>query len=513
MEKVDNNDIKNNNIKYNAFDLTNLVLYLKSKTNIKSIAIQANKEDLSYMSGIKSELKEKFPEKFFYILGESGYGDCCVDVITAKHLSPELIVRIGDSCLTNPEDISTFYVFKKISLRKEFYNKLFSGIALSIAKNEENKETKETNVLLLYFPDIEEDLVNYMTNNKDLIHEIEKKYNINFKIPLETNQDKSQINKATSLIIFNRVYTDYCNNKEINKSDKIVLLHSSLRDYYEVLKYQLALNNMNKNSFMTDYTQYIEEKDSNKSENKDNIELNDTLIIEDISQLNINKLLIKKYNLSVKAKECNTFGILVGNLNLNEINYIINTLKVILRRNNKKYYVFLLGKITNEKLSNYIEYIDCFILISCLNTSFQDKKACDKPIVTPIDILHAFDVKEWSVDYSFDPRNIKFYVEKEGIENKNIDKNSISNKDGNEDTSNSELANAKYNIQSEAIALLEKDENKALACIFSSQILDHYNERKFKGLEMLKGSERNNKIHIGKKGLPIHYEDINESEL
>ena len=44
---------------------------------------------------------------------------------------------------------------------------------------------------------------------------------------------------------------------------------------------------------------------------------------------------------------------------------------------------------------------------------------------------------------------------------------------------------------------------------FSNVIFDRYNKRCFKGIEINKNSNINKKIVIGKKGIPIKYEEIN----
>ena len=97
------------------------------------------------------------------------------------------------------------------------------------------------------------------------------------------------------------------------------------------------------------------------------------------------------------------------------------------------------------------------------------------------------------MEYSFDPRMIKKFI--------------------NQKSNNNTLELKKEHPLNQALMLLEKDENKALACIFSTEVLERYDKRTFKGLEINKNSEINKKIHIGKRGLPIHYEDIDQTKV
>jgi diphthamide biosynthesis protein 2 len=115
----------------------------------------------------------------------------------------------------------------------------------------------------------------------------------------------------------------------------------------------------------------------------------------------------KRFNLVQKAKESDVFGLIVGSLSLDGLNDILKDLKITLELANKKYYTFLLGKITLEKLSNFVEYIDCFVLISCPFSSFYDFKTLMKPLVSPLDLKLAFDSSySWDMSYSFDIKAI-----------------------------------------------------------------------------------------------------------
>jgi len=80
---------------------------------------------------------------------------------------------------------------------------------------------------------------------------------------------------------------------------------------------------------------------------------------------------------------------------------------------------------TPEKLSNFVEYIDCFILIACPQSSFEDHKALMRPIVSPLDIKIAFDPNyKWDMSYSFDNNFIlskPIEVEKKKEDDKDID--------------------------------------------------------------------------------------------
>lgn len=57
-------------------------------------------------------LKNKISDRFFFVVGETSYGLCCADDIAALHLKAELIVRIGNSCLTKNKQLPVYFLFE-----------------------------------------------------------------------------------------------------------------------------------------------------------------------------------------------------------------------------------------------------------------------------------------------------------------------------------------------------------------------------------------------------------------
>lgn len=183
------------------------------------------------------------------------------------------------------------------------------------------------------------------------------------------------------------------------------------------------------------------------------------------------------------------------------MNSIIEEIKQTLLKLKKKYYTFLLGKITEEKLANFVDYIDCFILIACPFSSFYDSKALMKPIVSPLDIKMAFDSNfVWNLTYSLDNKFILQNKTVEEINEKHID-------------SEPEVPVVKFTglllKEYDKLDYFRSEKNQALAKIFSINVLEKYDSKSYKGLE----NTRNHvvsKFSIGKTGIPIQYEDIQQ---
>ena len=181
---------------------------------------------------------------------------------------------------------------------------------------------------------------------------------------------------------------------------------------------------------------------------------------------------------------------------------MINLIKSLLQSQERKVYTLLLGKITDEKLCNFIEYIDAFILIGCPFNPGYDLKTIDKPIMTPLDIKYAFDENySWDGFYSFDIDYIIINDKeiKEQLENIKIQKEK-------------EIEKIQNKINKENIESIQKIEtNQALVPIFSLDIIEKYESRRFKGLQINNDDPEINEIRKvikGKKGIPIKYEKI-----
>lgn len=479
--------------------LNDLIEFLNKNSDMKRICIQITKKYIHIASSLKFSLEEHFPTRFFIILGESIYGECCIDEITANHLNPDLIVKVGNSCYTLGKSVQSFYLpiisenfsnqlifFEKLLLEKSYYEE--------ISNKFRNLTKSDVNIFILYDNELE-----YTFNEirMKFLNSIDK--NNDFIFPVSPNEH--QLNENV-ISIFNRHYVvlknevDEKNYKSISKSNVIFYLYDeNSKNSNEVILYELAMSNELKSldNSLNNYLVYTCGYNKLKADdlNTSNIDS----FIQPIKDINTNLMITKKFNLSQKALNSKTFGIIVGSANIKEITDIINCLKVILKKNGKKYYTFLLGKPTEDKLATFTEYIDCFIMISCLYSSFKDNKVIDKPVASPIDILHAFGIKAWDANYSFDCRKIMKFMEKTDNTEFNYKNNEY-------------LIEEKIKLQDQALVSLKNDEDKSLSLIFSNTIYDRYNKRCFKGIEINKNSSNNSKILIGKKGIPIQYEDI-----
>jgi diphthamide biosynthesis protein 2 len=119
---------------------------------------------------------------------------------------------------------------------------------------------------------------------------------------------------------------------------------------------------------------------------------------ESSSAQKLTKLLMKRTYYIEKLKDSSSIGILVGTLAVEKYLAIIEHMKNVLRKANKKVYTVAIGEITPPKLANFPD-IQIFILISCPECTILDSKEFFQPIVTPYEVELAFNQdREWAVN-------------------------------------------------------------------------------------------------------------------
>ena len=467
-----------------SFDLDSLINFIKDNKDIKTISLQFSPEfQKNFQEDFHEKIKSSLPKDLkIYIIGDTSYSQCCCDETTAMHLNTDIILRIGNSCFTQNKKMPIYYLIDNINFSEEqinqFKTEFFEKLENKL-KNEKNLE----NLIFFYNEKFQKNLI-YKIKNDELFKEIKEKYgkNIYFCEINIADYDKNTKNKVIyeeREILYGRQIKPKLNKKIDNT---FLIVYIGINPDEEKLLYELSLrfSNVINDIFFISY---------NESEQKFKGEILD----KNFSS----KLLYRRFNLIEKAKECNTFGILIGSLSIPNLNKIIDLIKSLLEYQERKVYTLLLGKITEEKLANFTEYIDAFVLIGCPFNPGYNSKAIDKPIITPLDVKYAFDENySWDGFYSFD-----------------IDYILINDKEIKEKLNDIKIQKEKEieNINKNIMSLQKIETNQALAPIFSLDILEKYEVRKFKGLEIQSDDPEFNEIKKatkGKRGIPIKYEPI-----
>ena len=465
-----------------SFDLDSLINFIQNNKEIKTISLQFSPEyQKNFQEDFYEKIKSLLPnDKKVYIIGDTSYSQCCCDETTAMHLKTDIIIRIGTSCFTQNKKMPIYYLIDNIHFSEE----QISQFKLEFFEKIENKlktEKEVENLIFFYNEKFQKNLIKKI--KEEFFNKLNEKYrkNIYFCEINIADYDKETRNK----IIYEEGEILYGRQIKPKLSKKID--NSFLLIYLGINSEEKLLNELSlRYSNIVNDILLISYKESEQKFSGEIINKNFT-----------NNLLYKRFNLIEKAKLCNTFAILIGSLSIPNLNKIIDLIKSLLEYQERKVYTLLLGKITEEKLANFTEYIDAFILIGCPFNPGYNSKAIDKPIITPLDVKYAFDENySWDGFYSFD-----------------IDYILINDKEIKDKLNDIKIQKEKEieNINKNIMSLQKIETNQALAPIFSLDILEKYEIRKFKGLEIQNDDPDFNEIKKaakGKRGIPIKYENI-----
>ena len=304
-----------------------------------------------------------------YILGDTTYGECCVDEIAAEHVSSDSVIHFGHTCLTPTCRLPALWIFTR------------KYCDVDCLKQRIEDQFAKKSVILIYDVELNHLLCNFNTDNVEIINGV-----------CETNGD----NNDNKVFKFGRTF-DVVKSEEELRNKVVVYVgkgESSLMNF---------IYNWPENEF------FVFEKT--------------TLVPAEVP---IAKFMMKRYFLVEKTKDAERIGLLVGTLGTEKYTEIIEKLKKIGKKAKKKVYVFLVGKPNVAKLANFPE-IDVFVMVACPETSMIDARDFLQPIVTPFEFELACNKSvEWSGRLVTDYRELlkeNVNVEKEDGKDSSLDDN------------------------------------------------------------------------------------------
>ncbi|XP_074477247.1 2-(3-amino-3-carboxypropyl)histidine synthase subunit 2 [Sebastes fasciatus] len=346
-----------------------------SEHQFEKVALQFPDELLVDSVAIAAEVERNTNARPF-ILGDTSYGSCCVDEVTAEHVGADCIVHYGSTCLSPSKRLPLMLVFEQRPVDLEKCTSAFRELY----------PDTQSHVVILYD-------VNYAHAINDLLTLLSPEYPnlVVSELVVEGEQCYSHGR-------IKRQHDDAClsegdNNHLIYQFGRQFSLKSglSIKDYsvFYVGQEGATLRNFmmtwNRCSFCT----FDPVKMTGRTES-----------------VSINRALMKRYYAIERAKDAKVVGILVGTLGVVDYLDIIQQLKETIRGAGKKSYMFAMGKLNVPKLANFLE-IDIFVLVACPENSLLDSREFFKPVVTPFEMEVACNKKrEWSEEYVTDFRHL-----------------------------------------------------------------------------------------------------------
>ncbi|CDW79232.1 diphthamide biosynthesis protein 2-like [Stylonychia lemnae] len=361
-----------------------IVEYLKAKP-FKNIALQLPDSMLNDSVDLYMMFREELPERYFYVLGDTSYGECCVDDVNASHLNNnDLIIHFGKCCLSTASkshirpDKEILYVLPK-------QQDLDFMLVLDDLK--EQLQTITTSILI--FPDIVifKEVSDYFMSIEDIqlrdkiiigtidtnLFNIIPSLQIN-KVSVEQSTEENKFQYK----VLGRSFDDA--NIDLKQGQSFVYI--SYHDIYSMEQDDTSLFStlmMNVGSSHQIYNYNILSK-----------------TLDQVQKGQVNKALMQRYNNIDKINESQVLGILIGTVAVDNYMDIINSVKLSVMKAGKKYYEVLIGKLNEPKLKNF-QFIDLYVIIGCPETSLVPFKKFNMTVVTPHELFMAFeeDAFQW----------------------------------------------------------------------------------------------------------------------
>ena len=242
--------------------------------------------------------------------------------------------------------------------------------------------------------------------------------------------------------------------------------------------------------------------------------------------ISIQKRLKRRFFLTQKARSAQVFGILVSS----HVSYSSNVIRIIkvvqqkiqhsLRQNGgedaaSSCYILAVGKINPAKLANFAE-IDCFVLISCEQTSLlENERDYHVPVITPLELDIALGYQNWGEQiYTLQVNDI-IKGNGEGGDGDSDDDEDVEEEGEEEDDDDSDapffsLVTGKY----ESSRKTSKNEPLDLQALpgqgqvlaYQSDAASFLKQREYQGLDPMLGQTEAKPATTGQRGIASNYE-------
>ncbi|AQZ18309.1 DPH2 (YKL191W) [Zygosaccharomyces parabailii] len=375
-------DLSNTIAEY--YDIDELIHYLETHDNLRRVTLQFPDALVQDASLVTQLLQQKCHDnRQFWVLADTAYSACCVDEVASEHVNADVVVHFGDACLNAVQTLPVVYSFGRPSLDiahvaaqfKKAYDKE-SKICL-MANAPYTRHVKPLyDALKSEYPNLI-----YAVTNKKM-----KGENCTILGEPEVTEQEQPL-----YTLGNRVFFSDAGAAESVKSEKPIdddyhLFHISIPQDPHLL-------------FLTTQFQSVKLYDPKTS---------------DVTEGPFPSLM-KRYKCMHSARTSGCIGILVNTLSLKNTRETINALIELIRSNDKKHYLFVVGKPNVAKLANF-EPVDVWCILGCGQGGIilDIYNEFYKPIVTPYELTLALnDEVTWTGDWVLDFKEVLHDIEKQ----------------------------------------------------------------------------------------------------
>lgn len=321
--------------------------------NATHIALQLPEGLLRYATVLADILKQLTPcLRFVSVLGDVTYGACCVDDLTAQSLQCQLLVHYGHSCLVPLQHtvLPVLYVFCEIQFDTQHLVKCLQ------ATFDETGNRPDTLYLL--------GTVQFRHALVDAQEQLEQLGYTNVTIPQVKPLSKGEVLGCTSPKLDNTGVVCFVADGRFHL--EATLIANPHCDFYRYDPYSKSLT----------------------------IEQYDHTALHDIRKAAI-----------VKAKDAQSFGIILGTLGRQGNPAIVRKIQTLLKEHGKSHFLMLLSEITPAKLQCFRHTtIDCWIQVACprLSVDWGHGLCATAPVLTPYELFVCLNQQEYQDTYPMD---------------------------------------------------------------------------------------------------------------
>ena len=421
------------------------------------------------------------PPPLVFILGDSTFGPCCLDEVSALHLEADVLVHYGHACLSPALSLPVIYSFGITDMKvDECVDRVL----------EEAKRESVRNFLLLYE-------VRYHHTIKELQAKLSERGDLLVlagRIPqpsdnvvhseestcCQSSEGNGEAEKPKTFVVGGLELPD-----DVDLSSYTVLFvgdeGSCSRQYVNTMLRFLSLS-----SGPSRHWTYSPA----------------TLALATSLPSSVQRQLNRRFYLTQKARDASVYGILVGTLSQRHFRSVVSCLRSVIEDAGKSCYTFAVGKINGAKLANFGE-IDCFVLVACGENSLLDnERELHVPVITPLELDIALGNLEWgSTAYSLDYNDFLSIQQ---------DRPAQDDTAGDVDAPYFSLVTGKY-VDFKKTSAADSDVDltvlpgKGQVAAYKSEAADYLKHREYQGLEVNIGKNQVHAALPGQSGVASDY--------
>lgn len=345
-----------------SFNLESLCDEIAAK-HYKIVGLQFPDDLIRYSSQVAEILQQKLENSKIFILADTSYSPCCVDEIAAQHVSADVIVHFGNTCLNRSRSIPVIHVFDAVE-----------GYDLEKAVERFQDSFPDRSAKVLIYSDSQYSLVADKLYEK-LAGEYENLASSHLKDP----QD------PLAVFIPRNIFRDGDDN-EVLAQRGISNLTGELSEY-DIFYLTSSSPSPSLVLYLSTKVSGITIYDMETSETK-------------AAAPNLKK----RYRYMNVARSATTIGILVNTLSLKDVDTMLRKLQDAIQSAAKKHYTFVVGKPNVPKLANF-DVVDIWVVLGCsMGGIIVDSDDYYKPIITPYELMLALQHEiswdgQWLIDF------------------------------------------------------------------------------------------------------------------